>query len=467
MKGMKIRLRSLNFLSITECRIVKKLNNHGKAVICGIIDKKDEQQVIRMAVANSLEQIIVNEEEQKVLFSGIIESAKVDVKGDLRIATIHLTGATKLLDQKERIRTFQNRSMTYEHLLKTVLSSYKMASHYPGVNTGKPIGDMIVQYKETDWEFIKRLASHFHTNVYPDFLTQDVSFYFGLPAGSKKYKEPEVTEYCIENNTGEYRRKESNGIDNLISEDANIYKFKCRANYQLGDKVIFLNKELYVASVEIVLEHSELIYHYKLATKNGLQGIKIYNKKIIGASLDGKVIDIRQDKVKVHVFTDQSQDVGSAKWFPYSTVFSSPDGTGWYCMPEKNDRVRLYFPTEREEEGYIISSVHESGQNPGNTRSNPDNKSLSTKYGKQVELTPTTITMTNNKGMMVKIDDDAGISILSDKDICLQSDGTLSIISANETMSMKALESIELIQGNTKMTLKDDVTIEGARVNIQ
>ena len=29
----------------------------------------------------------------------------------------------------------------------------------------KELGKFIVQYQETDWEFLKRLASHFHTNA--------------------------------------------------------------------------------------------------------------------------------------------------------------------------------------------------------------------------------------------------------------------------------------------------------------
>ena len=92
------------------------------------------------------------------------------------------------------------------------------------------------------------------------------------------------------------------------------------------------------------------------------------------------VLSVSRDKVKVHIKADGSQDVGTAKWFPYSTVYSSPVGTGWYCMPEVNDKVRLYFPNEKEEDAYVISSIHlEGGTATGGgeaPRSNPDNKSI-------------------------------------------------------------------------------------------
>lgn len=44
-----------------------------------------------------------------------------------------------------------------------------------------PIQELIVQYQETNWEFLLRLASHFNSMVISDFLTPGVKFYFGLP----------------------------------------------------------------------------------------------------------------------------------------------------------------------------------------------------------------------------------------------------------------------------------------------
>ena len=60
--------------------------------------------------------------------------------------------------------------------------------------------------------------------------------------------------------------------------------------------------------------------------------------------------------------------IGGARWFPYATVYSSGDGTGWYCMPEIGDKIRLYFPTEKEQDAYVISAYHEGN---GGLRKNP------------------------------------------------------------------------------------------------
>ncbi len=59
----------------------------------------------------------------------------------------------------------------------------------------------------------------------------------------------------------------------------------------------------------------------------------------------------------------------------------------WYCMPEKGDSVRLYFPNENEAEAYVNSSVNEQSSN-SSARSNPDEKSIKNKQGKEVLFQP-------------------------------------------------------------------------------
>ncbi len=140
-------------------------------------------------------------------------------------------------------------------------------------------------------------------------------------------------------------------------------------------------------------------------------------------------------------------------------------------MPEENDRVRLYFPDEKEENGYIISAVHENigqaNEYQENARTNPDNKSICTRFGKQIELTPTRISITNNQGMQIVLDDDSGIQMISDKDIVMESEGTINVVSASDTVSMTALKAIELKQGNSKIMLKDNIIVEGAKFKVQ
>ncbi|HEX3077067.1 MAG TPA: hypothetical protein VHQ24_09415, partial [Lachnospiraceae bacterium] len=381
------------------------------------------------------------------------------------------------------------------------------------------IKEFLVQYKETDWEFLKRLASHHGASIIPFYKTSGIRFYIGEFVNGKDVKVDPVT-YKVENATDEFFLKKKNGVSGLTMEDACYYCFDSREFYELGTKVTFQSKPCYVYQVDSELVGAELIHHYRLKTDGGFKQQKSYNKKIIGASLAATILSVAGSKVKISIAVDGSPDSAGAKSFPYTTVYSSPDGSGWYCMPESGDKVRLYFPNEHEKDAYVISAIHvDSGteSNAGSShtsssssgggasisyasvsaassgastigsaastgasnagasgsaggeapRSNPDNKSLTNKYNKKIELTPTSIIMTNSNGMSITLDDEQGILITSSKDIIIQSEESLEIKSCSESMTVEASESIELIQGDAKISVKDDIVVEGALVKVQ
>lgn len=267
------------------------------------------------------------------------------------------------------------------------------------------------------------------------------------------------------------------GGSHLIPADAVSYQVTSREVLDLGDGAVFENHSLYVYEVQSELEKGELLHTYLLRTKGAFSCSRKNNKNIIGASFDAVVLDIKQDKIKVRIKAEGKQEKESARWFPFSTIYSSPDGTGWFCMPEIGDHMRLYFPNELEKNAYVISAVHEevsestlksyeANQQPP-PRSNPDNKSIRNKYQKEVELTPTSITLTNHKGMMIRLDDEEGIEIISDKEVKIESTKELSLTSKEEGLSIEGKEEIKLVQGSTKMILKDEITVEGAKMKLQ
>lgn len=82
-------------------------------------------------------------------------------------------------------------------------------------------------------------------------------------------------------------------------------------------------------------------------------------------------------------------------------------------------------------------------------------------------MTPTTIVMTNNNGMSITLDDEEGISIVSDKKISIQSEDEIDILSTNAAINVNAEEQIILTQNSSKITMKDSITVEGSKVYMQ
>ena len=134
-------------------------------------------------------------------------------------------------------------------------------------------------------------------------------------------------------------------------------------------------------------------------------------------------------------------------------------------MPEEGDSVRLYLPNEKEKDAYIISAVHL--ETTGEARSTPDNKSLKSKYEKEILFTPSMLRLTNNKGMTVEILDDEGIRISSDKAITIEAKEEIQIASLEQSTEVVGQDSITLAQGETSLTLKDDIHLNGAQVHIE
>jgi hypothetical protein len=230
--------------------------------------------------------------------------------------------------------------------------------------TGVQIGDIIVQFKETDREFAKRLASRFNSVVVPDYLTGGVGFTFGLPVKSSAAALDPIS-YKVMKDAGAYLEKARNDVSELTENDELRYVVRDFAIYRMGEKVRFKNQALRVFEIRSFLEGQVLHNLYTLKSEAGFKTKKAHNAKLVGASLAGRVTDVAKDTVRLRLYADDdSYDVG-AKWLSYSTVYSSPDGTGWYAMPEIGDELRMYFPSEREAEAYAISAVNADGPDMG------------------------------------------------------------------------------------------------------
>ena len=132
--------------------------------------------------------------------------------------------------------------------------------------------------------------------------------------------------------------------------------------------------------------------------KNGFCVPLPYNEKISGVTLFGKVLDVKEEKVKLEILEDENKARSGACWFTYATVYSSSDMAGWYCMPEIGDRVRICFPTENEQEAYVANAYHEAD---AAYRRKPECKSWRNREGKEIRLSRIFIWTGNQTGMHI------------------------------------------------------------------
>ena len=228
-----------------------------------------------------------------------------------------------------------------------------------------------------------------------------------------------------------YKYMLQNHLQDASETDYITYKIQNYEILKLGDNIQLENQAFYVYKGTYEMKNGILENTYKLRIKNGLRQKRIYNTKIIGSSIDGKIISIQGDLVKIHLNIDKSQDIGSAYLFKFSTMSASSDGSGWYCMPEIGDSVKAYFPTKDEDESFAVSAVSEYKQGAGEAEDrmgSPDDKYLRTAQDKQVKLTPAGIFISCDSGQA---------------EMNLTSDGTLNITSQNN-INVTAEENIKI-----------------------
>ena len=132
-------------------------------------------------------------------------------------------------------------------------------------------------------------------------------------------------------------------------------------------------------------------------------------------------------------------------------------------MPEPGDRIRLYFPTEKETEAYAAGAYHEGD---GGLRTNPACKFWRNKDGKEIQLSPGRILITNNNGTYIELSDTEGITMASGGSVTVHAGGALSISSASAGIVFNADKKISLIQGGTAMDLGGDLHLSGAQIKL-
>lgn len=97
-------------------------------------------------------------EGKNILFCGYIEDLRIHAEADTFLLTALLKTGTGKMDMGEHIGVYQNGTTSCQKILETIVQGYTDGKLLMGTEAGN-IGKMVVQYKETDWEFAKRLAA--------------------------------------------------------------------------------------------------------------------------------------------------------------------------------------------------------------------------------------------------------------------------------------------------------------------
>lgn len=450
-------VQNMHILNVLSCKINKKINTFGTAEIAGYIIEEDYAACKELASSGkwfALKEQINGE--KKIVFSGIIKEFTLDLNDSTYMVKMVLQGEISKMDRKRQTRIFQNGSNTLNNMIQVVggiyNSVFKIGSDFSGA-----IPHMIVQYEETDWEFIKRISSELGGYVIPDYQANGCRYRVGVNEGNTS--KVNVKEYSIKSEFAEFEKKKSNGVALSSSVDEIEYVFHSRNVYELGDGICFNGMNLFIYSVEGKWESEELIHYYTLRTKKAFTCQKTANYKLAGVCFEATVSTVNHDKIAVS-FVSEEQYGG--REYNYATVYSSKDGAGWYCMPEEGDLVKITFPSENADESYAVSSVHLSMGDK-----DPDTKFIRNVHDKEIQFKKGELKITNNNGLDIILNDQKGIEINSNSNINITADKEITIESKNDKMLLEGKEKVELKQGTSSICVAEDINMTAEQVHIQ
>jgi phage baseplate assembly protein gpV len=465
-----LRIATFDLKYIRNMEIENQLNDHATLKLSGIL-KEEVQDIYLIATDDEtpIEVYYEDGEEHYTIFNGIVTNIKEKVLNNVYLLEIEAKSFTCLMDRIKYQRDFQDVNMTTHTLIEEVMKSYP-SSRYEINIPNESIGEFILQYNETDFQFLKRIVSRYNQGTISAMEEDGIALYFGTPSIEVK-PQNSINNYNIKKDLDEYNEIKNNDKVEVSEINFVTYTIRTQELFRVGENFEFNGQKLYVKKAMYLIDEGKLENTYELRIKEGIMAKKIYNEEVIGISINGTILEVKRDRVKVSLEISANLEKEKAYWFPYATVAASPDGGGWYCMPEIGEPVRVNCPTKEEKRAFAISAIdkHDAEEpNEDDRMSNPDDKSIKTDSGQEVKFTPNGILIECDGGQAkVDLNKDGTIEITGQKNINITCAKGLTLRAENE-LTIDAKEKVDMLceKGSSLiMSSEDKIEIKGKRVH--
>lgn len=348
-----------------------------------------------------------------LLFWGVIGQIFKDQKSDYENLLIRAYSLSWLMDLEKKNRSFQGETSITELIHKiSEEQSFSLLCSAQDKMTEAPF----IQYRETDWDFIKRLSTHLGVPIYAanDYMGQGICV--GLQEQDTHDRVEAIYEkWCMD--------EERARITDFDLKKAMYYEILTGQILHVGQGVWYRDKVFWPFAVDIVLRDGMLHCISKLAEKDYHTTDISYNPYLKGLSLTGNVLKREKELIKIHLDIDEEQDMGSAYFYPWMPEH----GNLVYCMPEEENEIRLFVAGVDERDAIGIDCVRHNGSACEETQ-NTQNRWFSTAHDKKMTLQPSMMELTSKEdNSKISLMDSTGESIESDGNILIQAAGRVVI----------------------------------------
>lgn len=397
------------FLSILHCRIHARYGEHTVAEITGTVKGSEAMTVLSNAAEDGIEIFSRNENGvEEMLFNGVVECAELEEEGQYASLSLRALSHTWKMDIERKSRSFQDLSMTYRDVAEKIIPGYdaELSWQLPD----RPLTQPLIQYQETDFGFLKRIFSHLGESITPTDLREKACFCAGVRNG---------------NHIGRIDlNQKAHSILLCRDKKQTGYRIEGMGTVRVGDVLSIQGRAFYVMEAETVFRQNDLNCICTVFPKRCFEVERIPADTLKATVMTGKVLESKQETVRLHLEIDDGQPADTAYDFPWKPI----TGNMLYCMPEKGTKAALYFAEDEEGSGAVIYNVRENGEECSETADCND-RYFTSVHNKRMYLKPSEAGFLNMAGrnaeMMLK--DGSFVQVKSSHQISILAEGQVKL----------------------------------------
>lgn len=407
--------------SIEELALEVKPGEHGKLILKGSIKEEDGHSTLFTPWEGTEIKLYGKGE---LLFYGLVRQINLIHEGGLFTALLEAVSTTARLDVEKKSRSFQDIQMTYKEAFLQVLTNTP-GSRLRFYGSDVPLGTPGYQLEETDWQWIKRMASWLGEPIFAGISTNELRMDVGL--SGKSYHEADeagVVEIKIGKTRGQHYRVVRTG-----------------ENWNPGERVQWRGKDYVIGRKRGRLEKGLLWFSYTLARKEAFQTEPCYHPGFIGRRLSATVLERKEELVRVKFAMDEEQQREKAYWYPWCPV----SGNIFYCMPEEGEQVYIEIEDLTAKRVRAVEGIRKNGK--GNPELLPANRLFTTKESKRLMLSEKKLSFQDFKKkepLQLLLDDLSGVEVRSNEKLTIWAKKDIGI--KGETLYFQAPKEVSLLR---------------------
>lgn len=422
---LRVKCR-FTFITIYYCKIHAEYGRHTCAEVTGTVRNHAAKAVLNDAADEKVEIFSTDEEgKEELLFVGVLNHVDYREEGQYATLCIKAVSYTWKMDIEKKSRSFQDLSKSYKDVVENVISGHEAVMAWN--ISDRSLEHPLIQYKETDYSFLRRILSHLEGSIIPVDTQGKIRFKAGLgDSGGLGEIDIESMKYSIFSFSGHML------MDGATAGKQYGYEIHDMDYTRVGDGLSIQGRIYYVMEMTAEFQQGVLNCICRAFPKQCFAVERIPADTLKGAVLAGEIIATEQEMVKVHFDIDDEQPVETACDFPWKPI----TGNMLYCMPEKGTRAAAYIDKDQEDNIAVIYNIRENGETCAEL-ADYNERYFTTDNSKRMYLKPSEMGLLNmdGKNAEIALKDSAVLQIKTSNQLSVLAEGQVELKGKTVTLT--------------------------------